>query len=120
MTRTAAAPSPTVPVPVLRFRPTAEGLARWFGFLEAEIMAIVWANPPGAAIAVSRVHREIAAGRDLAYTTVMTTMGRLAEKGVLQRRRDGLAYVYTAACTREEFEEIQIRAIVASLEITHR
>lgn len=120
MTRTAAAPSPTVPVPVLRFRPTAEGLERWFGFLEAEIMDIVWSQPPAAIITVSRVHRAIGDTRELAYTTVMTTMGRLAEKGVLQRRRSGLAYVYTAACTREEFEEIQIRAIVASLEITHR
>lgn len=115
MTRTAAAPSPTVPVPVLRFRPTAEGLERWLGYLEAEIMEVVWSQPPAATVNVSRVHRAISHTRELAYTTVMTTMGRLAEKGLLQRRREGLAYVYTAACTRAEFEEIQVRAITASL-----
>lgn len=33
----------------------------------------------------------------LAYTTVMTVMARLAEKGVLARERDGRSFVYEAA-----------------------
>jgi predicted transcriptional regulator len=33
----------------------------------------------------------------LAYTTVMTVAGRLAEKGALERRREGRSYIYEAA-----------------------
>jgi predicted transcriptional regulator len=39
-----------------------------------------------------------------AYTTVMTTMERLHRKGVLQRRKDGRAFLYRAIETREEME----------------
>jgi predicted transcriptional regulator len=41
----------------------------------------------------------------------MTTMVRLARKGLLLRRRDGQAYVYIATCTEAEFVELQIAAI---------
>ncbi len=33
----------------------------------------------------------------LAYTTVMTVMGRLAEKGVLRRRKQGRGFLYEAS-----------------------
>lgn len=41
--------------------------------------------------------------RDIAYTTVMTTVVRLFEKRLLKRRRDGKRYVYQTRMTREEF-----------------
>ena len=44
-----------------------------------------------------------AADRQLAYTTVMTVMARLAEKGLLKRRRVGKAHEYEASDTREGF-----------------
>jgi predicted transcriptional regulator len=37
-----------------------------------------------------------ALGGDLAYTTVMTVMARLHDRGLLTRRRAGRAYAYTA------------------------
>ena len=40
--------------------------------------------------------------RDLAYTTVMTVLDRLAKKGLVHRERDGRAYLYPPAQTREE------------------
>ena len=39
--------------------------------------------------------------RDLAYTTVMTTLSRLYEKGALQRTLVGRAYAYTLMGTPE-------------------
>ena len=42
-------------------------------------------------------------GDGLAYTTVMTVMGRLHEKGLLHRRRQGKAWAYRAASTRDEY-----------------
>ncbi|MGH3548664.1 MAG: BlaI/MecI/CopY family transcriptional regulator [Pseudonocardiaceae bacterium] len=41
--------------------------------------------------------------RDLAYTTVMTVLDRLAKKGVVQRNRDGRSWRYVAAASREAF-----------------
>ena len=51
---------------------------------------------------VREVHDQISARRRLAYTTVMTVMKNLAEKGYLSFERDGQTYVYTAARRPEE------------------
>ena len=40
----------------------------------------------------------------VAYTTLMTTLDRLYKKGLLNRRKDGRAFLYSAAVTSEEFE----------------
>jgi predicted transcriptional regulator len=40
---------------------------------------------------------------DLAYTTVMTVMNRLVEKGLLRRRRDGRAWSYRPSGSREAY-----------------
>ena len=66
------------------------------GPLESEIMRLVWkaAGP----VSVRDVVDELNAGRRdrLAYTTVMTVMSRLAEKGALTRVREGRGYRYEA------------------------
>lgn len=41
--------------------------------------------------------------RRLAYTTVMTIMVRLWQKGLLERRKDGRAFAYHAVHTREQW-----------------
>ena len=82
---------------------------RIFGPLEAQIMTILWRE---GQTTVKRVHREIVDWRDIAYPTVMTTMERLAEKGVLNRRREGLAYIYTLARSREDYALLAVRQIV--------
>lgn len=51
---------------------------------------------------VRDVHLAITQDRDLAYTTVMTVLDRLAKKDLVIRRRDGRAYRYAAAQTREQ------------------
>jgi predicted transcriptional regulator len=73
---------------------------RGFGDLEAVVMDQVWAN--GDAVTVRDVFAELASRRDIAYTTVMSTMDNLHRKGWLARERSGKAYVYRATMTREE------------------
>lgn len=51
---------------------------------------------------VREVVDDLGKSRALAYTTVMTIMSRLHEKGLLVRSRDGKGYVYRPAFTREE------------------
>jgi predicted transcriptional regulator len=68
-------------------------LEQYLGSLELRIMKAVWRRGPST---VNDVLDELNDGRrrSLVYNTVMSTMGRLADKGYLDRHRDGKAYVY--------------------------
>ena len=55
------------------------------------------------AMSVREVHARFA-GR-LAYTTLMTTLDRLYKKSLLNRTKQGRAFVYDARVRRDEFEE---------------
>ena len=70
--------------------------------LEAEIMEVVWASGWDW-FSVADVHRRLSERREIAYTTVMTTVSRLFEKGLLERERQGRRYVYRARLGREAF-----------------
>jgi predicted transcriptional regulator len=74
------------------------------GDLERAVMDQVWgaADAGRAPVSVRDVHAALSPTRDLAYTTVMTVMGRLAEAGLLTQERSGRAYLYAAAGSREE------------------
>jgi predicted transcriptional regulator len=73
---------------------------RGFGDLEAVVMDRAWAHD--APVTVREVFDELAADRDIAYTTVMSTMDNLHRKGWLAREREGKAYRYWPTMTREE------------------
>ncbi|WEO93885.1 BlaI/MecI/CopY family transcriptional regulator [Streptomyces sp. FXJ1.172] len=63
------------------------------GELESDVLAALWAaDEPLAA----RQVRERLPG-DLAYTTVLTILTRLHEKGMLVRHREGRGYAYEPA-----------------------
>ncbi|HHY94888.1 MAG TPA: BlaI/MecI/CopY family transcriptional regulator [Firmicutes bacterium] len=64
---------------------------------------------------VRDVHRYLNQKRPLAYTTVMTTMTRLAQKGLLEREQESNYYVYRPALTREEFAERVARTVLDGL-----
>jgi predicted transcriptional regulator len=74
------------------------------GDLERAVMDQVWraADHGRAQVSVREVHEELGRTRGLAYTTVMTVMGRLADAGLLTQERSGRAYRYAAAGTRQE------------------
>ena len=50
-----------------------------------------------------------------AYTTIMTILNRLHEKGLLKRRRQGKGDVYSATLTREEYADARAAAQVGAL-----
>jgi predicted transcriptional regulator len=70
------------------------------GNLEREVMERVWSSREP--VTVREVHEALAQERDLAYTTVMTVLDRLAKKGIVQRVRDGRAYRYEAAAGKDQ------------------
>lgn len=83
--------------------PSAEA---FLGPLEYAAMSALWAESPAS---VSVVLEHVNAGRDgrdqLAYTTVMTVLGRLHEKGLLQRVKAGRGYDYTPRFSEEALVE---------------
>jgi predicted transcriptional regulator len=84
-------------------------LEKLLGDLEREIMEAMWARTIWSRKAASvreiltELNEHHPPHRQLAYTTVMTVMARLAEKGLLRRRRVGRADEYEAAETREAY-----------------
>ena len=64
------------------------------GQTEVDVLQRVWRR--GSAT-VADVHAEIAGERRVAYTTIMTVMKKLADKGYLTYEAEGTAYVYRAA-----------------------
>jgi BlaI family penicillinase repressor len=66
---------------------------------ELEIMKIIWRR--GSAT-VRDVYEELLTRRKIAYTTVMTMMGILDQKGYLKKTADERAYVYTPAQPQDE------------------
>ncbi|VFA98945.1 Transcriptional regulator BlaI [Nocardia cyriacigeorgica] len=52
---------------------------------------------------VREVFEDLLQVREMAYTTVMTTMDNLHRKGWLERERRGRAYVYWPSLSREQY-----------------
>ena len=75
---------------------------RGFGELEAVVMDRIWDREAETSTTVRDIFDELAAERDIAYTTVMSTMDNLHSKGWLAREREGKAYRYWATLSREE------------------
>ena len=72
------------------------------GELEARVMDVLWASD--AAMTPRDVHSVISTTRrPLAYTTVMTILVRLWEKGMLDRDEHGRAFAYRPVAGREEW-----------------
>lgn len=90
---------------------TASGSREILGPLERRVMERLWAAGPQS---VSEVLDALNAGeaRPLAYTTVMTILVRLFEKGYLSREREERHYRYTAA-----FDEAGLQAQVGRREL---
>ncbi|MGI8417506.1 MAG: BlaI/MecI/CopY family transcriptional regulator [Nakamurella sp.] len=71
------------------------------GPLESAVMAVVTAA--GRPVAVADVQQQLAGGP--AYTTVMTTLSRLARKGALTQSRDGRAFKYSLAAPPDSVDD---------------
>ena len=85
------------------FRPDRPGIRKVLGDLEAEIMELIWARPVGQGTTVREVFEVLYERRRLAYTTIMSTMARLAKKRLLRAEKLDAAYVYYPIVTQEEF-----------------
>lgn len=85
------------------FRPDRPGIRKVLGDLEAEIMELIWSRPGNQGTTVRDVFEILYDRRHLAYTTVMSTMTRLARKGLLRAKKSDQAYIYYPTLTQDEF-----------------
>lgn len=92
--------------------PRKKGLGKILGELENDIMEILWLHGEAA---VREVHQLLEQHRKIAYTTVMTVMSRLAEKGILNRRKEGHAFIYSPVSSREEFTNTVVGSVISGL-----
>ncbi|MDO5502388.1 MAG: BlaI/MecI/CopY family transcriptional regulator [Actinomycetia bacterium] len=93
------------------------------GDLERAVMDRLWAIDPVTsenAMSVREVHESIAADRDIAYTTVMTVLDRLAKKGLVTREREGRAWRYLPVSTSEQLTAHLLRDSLDHLESPDR
>lgn len=87
--------------------------------LEAEIMKIVWEK---GKITVREVH-EIMLRREIEkkekgfipYTTVMSTMTTLADKGLLKQDKSAKTYIYSAAMDKKQLSKSIIKSVANKL-----
>ena len=82
------------------------------GETEMEVLHHVW--DLGRAT-VAEVQARILHERKVAYTTVMTVMKKLADKGYLQYEKDGTTYVYSAARSSEEVRRSLVDDLVSKV-----
>ena len=77
--------------------------------LEFEILKILWRVGPST---VRKVREELAGFRDLAYTSVMTMLSIMTDKGYLDRKKKGTGYVYRAKVSEESTKHAMLSDLV--------
>ncbi len=93
------------------FKKAGEMLQSSLGELEREIMEAVWQR---GETSVREIHG-IFGEKRAAYTTLMTTLDRLHKKGLLERRKDGRAFLYSPRISREEFTRSIAKDVINAL-----
>jgi predicted transcriptional regulator len=94
------------------FDPNGSGLTVFLGPTEARLMELAFKHDyltvKSALFLLGPDHR-------LAYTTVMTTLSRLASKGILARKKVGRVYEYRPVLSRAQFIQERVELVKACL-----
>ncbi|MDD5545011.1 MAG: BlaI/MecI/CopY family transcriptional regulator [Acidobacteriia bacterium] len=95
------------------FKPLRHTLESQLGPLEREVMDCLWSRSRPAS--VREVFERFLKTKEIAYTTVMTTLDRLFKKGLLQRIKEGRTFLYSPRFSRQEFRGLLARDMVDAL-----
>ena len=79
------------------------------GETEMEVLHHVWDLSEAT---VADVRDRILDDRDVAYTTVMTVLKKLADKGYLTYRKEGRSYVYSAEQPQDAVQHSILRRLM--------
>ncbi|SYZ74178.1 Transcriptional repressor, CopY family (fragment) [Candidatus Zixiibacteriota bacterium] len=98
--------------PAVIYHPSRPGLEKFWGKLEAELLEIIWSNGP---MTVKRALFFIRKKRLYAYTTIMTMMNHLVNKGILRREKQGHSFMYYPTVSKDEFLRSAADEIISGL-----
>lgn len=94
------------------FNPKHQDSKQVLGELEAAVMEILWQEPNQTVIEVEEKLRKT---REIAHTTVLTTLDRMHRKDYLLRTKQSKAFVYAPRYSKTEFEKGLAQEVLASL-----
>lgn len=94
------------------FDPDGAGLEVFLGPTEAQLMELAWDKKT---LTVKKALFFLGEENKRAYTTIMTVLTRLADKGLLNRERQGRSFVYTPAVDKATFVKDRVRTITRCL-----
>ena len=83
------------------------------GDAELEVLKALWdAGPSTVRDVLNQLHQR---GRRVAYTTVLTFLTRLEQKGFVKSDKSELAYVYRAVVSRNRVTRSRLKAVLDQL-----
>ena len=83
------------------------------GSAELEVLKTLWSIAPAT---VREVMNDLhARGRNVAYTTVLTFLARLEQKGMVSSDKSGVAYVYRPRVSRERVSKSRLENLLSEL-----
>lgn len=80
-------------------------------------MRVLWSLGEGT---VHEIRTRLFPERALAYTTVMTVMGHLSRKGLVERHRRGRPFVYRAAVSEHDAREHALDRLTRNFFVSSR
>jgi predicted transcriptional regulator len=94
------------------FKPGSRGAGHVLGQLESAVMDVLWSQPEQT---VTGVEAQLRQKREIAHTTVLTTLDRMHRKGYLTREKQAKAFVYSPRYTRAQFERMMAQEVLGAL-----
>lgn len=95
------------------FSPDKRGAAaQVLGELQSAVMEVLWREPHQT---VTEVEEKLQKNREIAHTTVSTTLDRMHHKGILLREKEGKAFVYSPRYSKKEFERGVAQEVLSAL-----
>ena len=94
------------------FRPSKAGLGKMFGSAELPVLEALWEK---GALTGREIYEEVRRSKELAYTTVLTVVGRMVKKGSVKRKRAGGRLIFKAALQKPEFERHVVSIVVKGI-----
>lgn len=99
---------------IRRIRPEKTGVRAPLGDLEKAVMRHVWRCGDAGCLG-SDMQQALETERPIALTTVLTTLDRLFDKGILRREREGRAYRYRALLSEEQLQQRIVEGVLGEL-----
>ncbi len=78
--------------------------------LELQFLKILWQSAPRPVREIRDALAE--SGRDIAHTSVITTLNTMVEKGYLKRTKEGNAFLFSPAVTQDDVSQQMLGDIV--------